>query len=89
MKDFDMKRFEKIVKVAERAEKELSLTGTRMDLLMDLEFASDVCPMDFDALLASDSENFAHDVYGIRNHFNRETKKLEDCFSPRFAKRGN
>lgn len=32
-----------------------------------------------------DVMSFSHDIYGIRQHLNRETGKLEDCFVPRFA----
>ena len=36
-------------------------------------------------LAAADEFNFAHDVFGIRRHINRETGKLEDFFRPRFS----
>lgn len=36
-------------------------------------------------LLDSDNFNFTHDVFGIYQHLNRETGKLENCFVPRFA----
>lgn len=44
------------------------------------------CPLKLNELLAADEFNFAHDVFGIRRHINRETGKLEDCFLPRYAK---
>lgn len=44
------------------------------------------CPLLLDDLLAAEPLHFAHDVFGIRNHLNRETGKLEDHFSPRFAR---
>lgn len=43
------------------------------------------CPLKLDALLDADGFNFAHDVFGIRQHINRETGKLQDFFLPRYA----
>jgi hypothetical protein len=43
------------------------------------------CPLRLGELLGADDANFAHDVFGIRRHLNRETGKLEDCFCPRYA----
>ena len=43
------------------------------------------CVGDFKKLQDFDDMNFDHDIGGIRRHFNRETKKLEDCFLPRCA----
>ena len=43
------------------------------------------CPLRLDDLLHADEFNFAHDVFGIRRHLNRETGKLENCFLPRFS----
>lgn len=44
------------------------------------------CKLRLDALLAAEPFDFAHDVFGIRNHLNRLTGQLEDGFTPRFAK---
>lgn len=57
-----------------------------MDAHMDLTFAHKECPLRLEELLAADDANFAHDVFGIRRHLNRETLKIEDCFLPRFAR---
>lgn len=43
------------------------------------------CPLRLQELLQADRFNFAHDVFGIRRHLNRETGQLEDCFLPRFS----
>lgn len=43
--------------------------------------------LDLTALLAADDSNFAHDVFGIRRHLNRDTGELEDFFTPRFSAR--
>lgn len=59
-----------------------------MDAVMDIEAAH--CngnPLDLSALLTADDFNFAHDVFGIRRHLDRETGKLMDCFSPRYSAR--
>lgn len=55
-------------------------------LVMDVEAANIVCPMRLEELLEADDENFAHDVFGIERHINRETGQLDNCFLPRFAK---
>lgn len=54
---------------------------------MDLLAAHNNCPLDLTQLLDADDSNFAHDVFGIRRHINRETGELENCFSPRFTHR--
>lgn len=38
-------------------------------------------------LLAADDFNFAHDVFGIERHLNRNTGALEGFFRPRFSAR--
>jgi len=57
-----------------------------VDALMDIEAChSNGCPLKLSELAQAPSADFAHDVFGIRRHINRETGKLEDCFLPRFA----
>lgn len=41
--------------------------------------------LDLQQLLDADDFNFSHDVFGIREHLDRETGKLKNCFSPRFS----
>jgi len=55
----------------------------KLDLMMDLEYAHGESPLDFEKLLAFDDGNFAHDIIGIYENFNRETLKMDNCFSPR------
>ena len=43
------------------------------------------CPLRLKELLEADALNFTHDVFGIRRHIDRETGKLGDCFTPRYA----
>jgi hypothetical protein len=83
------KEFEIMARVAERGVALLATAGTavkRLDLMMDLEFTHDVCPLDFAKLAAFGDGDFAHDIGGIYQHFNRRTRKLEGCFLPRCAK---
>jgi hypothetical protein len=44
-------------------------------------------PLDLTRLLAADDFNFAHDVFGIDRHIDRETGELQNFFSPRFSAR--
>ena len=75
-----------LAKIAARAEKLSIVQHSRMTLLMDLEYTNEETPLDFNRLLNADDFNFAHDIIGIQSHFNRVTKKMENCFLPRFAK---
>ena len=43
-------------------------------------------PLGLQRLLLADDFTFAHDVFGIRGHINRETGQLEDCFVPRLTR---
>jgi len=59
---------------------------SRMDAQMDVEAChSNGCPIQWDALLLADDANFAHDIFGIRRHIDRNTGTLRDFFIPRFA----
>ena len=87
MKRLTKKEFEAISIIANRAldaSADLKKRG-KLDLLMDLEFAHIDCPMKLDVLLAADDGNFMHDITGIVCNMNRSTKKLDNCFRPRYA----
>lgn len=43
-------------------------------------------PLDLDKLASADDFNFAHDVFGIARHINRETGKIERFFVPRCSR---
>jgi hypothetical protein len=58
----------------------------RMSAILDLTFAARQFDLDLAALEEADDFNFAHDVFGIANHINRTTGKMEDNFIPRFAR---
>jgi len=78
-----------ISKIAKRAIVELDfLPSQQMDLMMDIEFAHEESPIEIDQLLEADIGNFAHDLYGIYRNFNRTTKRMENCFVPRYAMQG-
>lgn len=42
-------------------------------------------PLRLTTLLKTDDFTFAHDVFGIRQHINRTTGEIADCFVPRTA----
>jgi hypothetical protein len=57
----------------------------KLELVMDLDYADQDIPLNLRDLASASDGDFAHDVFGIRRHLNRETKKLEDSFMPRYA----
>lgn len=80
---------EAIARIADRAVKLFETAGVklnRLEVMMDLEYCNEEdIALDFEKLMKFDDQNFGHDIGGIQRHFNRETKKLEDCFVPRCA----
>lgn len=81
----DKENFELIVEIAKRAERKNLLMFDRMSLIMDLEQATEQFNLKLKELLNADDFNFAHNICGIQNNFNRETLKMENCFLPRYA----
>lgn len=80
--------FKTISKIADRAHKmacehQPDFKRTKVDIMMDIECCHETMPLDLGKLLAADDFNFAHDVFGIARHLNRQTRKMEDCFVPR------
>lgn len=77
-----------ITRIVERVFKEFpKYPDDRQSLMMDLDAAhSNGCPLNFVKLLEAPPFDFAHDVYGIRRHIDRNTGKLLDCFLPRCAR---
>lgn len=43
------------------------------------------CPLKLQELYEASDGNFSHDFFGIRQHIDRETGKLTDGFTPRYA----
>ena len=63
--------------------KEHGIQYDQMTAVMDI----DAChkngnPLKLGELLEADDFNFAHDVFGIRQHINRTNGKLSHCFVP-------
>ena len=83
--------FEQIRAIAKRAV--AMVAGTEIyysmqDALMDIEACHcNGCPLKLHELAGAKPSDFGHDVFGIRQHLNRETGQLEDCFLPRYAAR--
>lgn len=73
--------------IVDRAEKEDMLLPDRMSLHMDLKFVDEKIGLRLKDFLEADDVNFAHDIYGIQNNFNRETLEMDNFFLPRFAAR--
>jgi hypothetical protein len=77
----------KIVAIARRAVSMAEAAGfsyPMLDAEMDITAThANGCHLDLDRLAAADNFNFAHDIYGIRRHLDRETGKLTNCFVPR------
>ena len=73
-----------ISKIADRFIKALPQTE-KMSLVMDIDYAHQDIPLKLQELLEADDNNFYHDVGGIRRNLNRVTKKIENCFVPRYA----
>ena len=78
-----------ITKIAKRALAKAEELGIQYDMMtatMDITACHlNGCPLKLTQLLNADNFNFVHDVFGIRQHINRETGELEDCFVPRYA----
>ena len=79
----------RIVEIAQRAvaiAKQRGVEYSQMDAVMDLTAVhANGCPLNLAALAEATPFDFTHDVFGIRNHINRSTGQLEDCFLPRYA----
>lgn len=77
-----------IIKIANRASElayRLEILYPFQTILLDLENAHRQMPLDLAALLAFGERDFAHDLLGIRQHMDRRTGELGECFVPRSA----
>lgn len=55
-------------------------------LVMDLEACHcNGCPLALEELSRASAGDLIHDVMGIRQHLDRKTGRLGDCFTPRYA----
>lgn len=89
-RDIWQKDFSIIQKIAERYEDMMNrddrVAESRWMTVLDLEHMEDLYPeSDLNTLLLFDEADFAHDMFGIKRHFNRRTLEMEDCFLPRFV----
>lgn len=81
-------RFELILEIADRAlgmARANRLQIEKLELVMDLDYADQFIPLNLRDLASAPDSDFAHDVFGIRRHLNRQTKKLEGYFMPRYT----
>ena len=82
----DAKTIRLIVQRAANMAQEVGADYSIMDIDMDVTAThASGCPLKLKELASAPDFDFAHDVFGIRRHLNRETGQLEDCFLPRYA----
>jgi hypothetical protein len=75
---------EMVVNIATRANEMFGVD--RLTIIMDISYCIDGgCDLNLEGLLNADDFNFSHDICGIHNNLDRENKKLNNCFVPRFA----
>ena len=75
-----------VVEIAKRAEEMDLLMFDRMSLIMDIENVHAEIGLKLNELLKADDLNFAHDIVGIQQNIDRQSKKLQNLFLPRYAK---
>ena len=76
----------KIAKRAVSMAKDLGFKYDQMTAIMDISAChSNGNPLKLQELLDADDFNFGHDVFGIRQHIDRETGQLQNCFVPRYS----
>jgi hypothetical protein len=82
----EAKTIRNIVQRAQAMAVEAGIKYSALDIDMDITAThANGCRLKLSELAAADNFNFAHDVFGIRRHINRETGQLENCFVPRFS----
>lgn len=78
-----------IQRIATRAaemRRKMGLPHDRLEIEMDVTAThANGCPLQLARLLLADDVDFAHDVFGIARHLDRETGQLRDCFLPRYS----
>lgn len=89
MISFSVNKNEALVihEIARRAWAKSRSGRNMMDWAMDITAChANGTPLRLLDLLGADDFNFAHDVFGIERHLDRETGELDGRFMPRFAK---
>jgi hypothetical protein len=81
--------YDLIYGIAQRASGMARRVGQEMDV-RDVMMDVAAChlngnPLHLGELLKADDFNFAHDVWGIAEHMDRDTGRLGDCFTPRYS----
>ena len=71
--------------IVSRAEEKQLLHFGRLSLMMDLEVANRTFHLRLQELLEADDFNFAHDIVGIQNNIDRQSKTFRDLFIPRYS----
>ena len=76
-----------INQIVKRAVREFpKVKFSKLDVNMDITAThANGNPLRLKDWLEADKFNFGHDLFGIKDHINRETGKLMDCFLPRFS----
>jgi hypothetical protein len=76
-----------VIKVANRANEIFGVD--RLTIIMDITYCIEGgCDLDLKGLVESDEMNFRHDIVGIHNNLDRNTKKMNNCFLPRYSTNG-
>lgn len=89
--DRDTEDFALIEQIAERAARiDRKFNGKRASGKLHHQMNVSAChasgnPLRLADLLAADDFNFAHDVFGINRHIDRDTGAMLNCFRPRFS----
>lgn len=82
----EMKFIERIVERALKIAKDHEVSCDKGSLLMDIEACHcNGVKLDLKKLLSFSNADFAHDVFGIRRHLDRDTGRLRNNFYPRCA----
>lgn len=79
-----------IIAIVARAKKEFAYFASEppYDPALEMDISATHAngnPLRLAELLAAPQADFAHDIFGIRRHIDRETGRLTDCFQPRFT----
>lgn len=81
----DLDRITRIVKRAKEAALKAEVDLDTISLHMDLAYCHNAVGLDLAGLEDASSADFAHDIFGIIRHIDRETGEFRDHFMPRYA----
>lgn len=83
---YDAELIDQIAKRAESMSRKFNPKFNMLTTVLDLRHCHKSCPLRLADLLHASDYDFAHDVFGITRHIDRNTGKLTNCFLPRYAK---